>query len=302
MMHTFDELADLPNVLFGIAYQYAGPLSFEQFFQDTAREWEQKHPGKHIRIILTTSKESTDAILTDPVRSKQVAVVDMRYWEYQPDGTLFAPRAGENHAFRELIAKAFPGYTDTPPATTPQQVYRYVREYRDRYPDKALMPMEDGAGPMPILMGGGASQSALVGGRPPVPATPLQNATAMYPTRTTSAAPANLGPNQERIVDQFVRTHLNHTLMKLSPKDGWVADPERTWVLAGGPEDPVLIYSLSGDDITLSNSLPAANYKAMWFDPHTGNVRDADSIAGTSRAALTKPDSHEWLLVLTPQH
>jgi hypothetical protein len=32
MLHTFDELADLPNVIFGIAYQYAGPLSFEQFF------------------------------------------------------------------------------------------------------------------------------------------------------------------------------------------------------------------------------------------------------------------------------
>ena len=43
----------------------------------------------------------------------------MRYWEYLPDGSLFAPRAGENHAFRELISKQFPGYTDTPPATTP---------------------------------------------------------------------------------------------------------------------------------------------------------------------------------------
>jgi hypothetical protein len=302
MMHTFDELADLPNIMFGIAYQYAGPLEFEQFFQDTAREWEQKHPGKHIRIVLTTSKQSTDAILADPVRSKQVAVVDMRYWEYEPDGTLFAPSAGINRAFREQIAAAFPGYSDTPPATTPQQVYRYVREYRDRYPDKALMPMEDGAGALPILMGGAASQSALVGGRPPVPTTPLQNATGMYPTRTTPAAPANPGPNQDRIVDQFVHTYLSKTLMKLSPKDGWTAAPERNWVLGGGAEDPVLIYSLSGDDISLANSLPAANYKAMWFDPHSGTTKDAGMIAGASPAALTKPDNHEWLLLLTPQH
>ncbi len=53
--------------------------------------------------------------LKTPVRSQQVAVVDVRYWEYEPNGTLFAPKAGENHAFRELISQTFPGYTDTPP-------------------------------------------------------------------------------------------------------------------------------------------------------------------------------------------
>jgi Family of unknown function (DUF6298)/Putative collagen-binding domain of a collagenase len=302
MMHTFDELADLPNVIFGMAYQYAGPLEFEQFFQDTAREWEQKHPGKHIRIALTTGKQTTDAILADPVRSQQIAVVDMRYWEYEPDGTLFAPKAGENHAFRELITQAFPGYSDTPPATTPEMVYKATREYRDKYPNVALMPMEEGAGAMPILMGGAASQSGLVGGRPPVPATPQQAAAAMYPLRTTPAVPASPGPNQDRIVDQFVRTYLAQTLMKLSPKDGWTAAPERTWVLAGGAEEPVLIYSLSGDEITLAKALPATSYKAMWFDPHTGTTKDAAAVSGTARATLTKPDSREWLLFLTPQH
>ena len=229
MMHTFDELADVPNIIFGMAYQYAGPLAFEQFFQDTAREWEQAHPGHHIRIALTTGKQSTDAILADPVRSKQVAVVDMRYWEYEPDGTLFAPKAGENHAFRELISQAFPGYTDTPPATTPQMVYKETREYRDKYPNIALMPMEDGAGAIPILMGGAASQSALVGGRPPgPPPTAQEAATAMYPLRTAPATPPAARVNPDRIIDQFVHTYLAKDLMKMSPKDGWVAAPERT--------------------------------------------------------------------------
>lgn len=117
-------------------------------------EWEKQH-HHHVRIALTTSMQTTNAILADPVRSKQIAVVDMRYWVYQPDGTLFAPKAGENHAFRELISTQFKGYSDTPPPTTPEQVYRQVREYRDRYPDIALVPMESGAGPLPILMGGG---------------------------------------------------------------------------------------------------------------------------------------------------
>jgi hypothetical protein len=302
MLHTFDELANLPNVIFGIAYQYAGPLSFEQFFQDTAREWEQKHPGKHIRIALTTSKQSTDAILADPVRSQQIAVVDMRYWEYEPDGTLFAPKAGENHAFRELISQAFPGYTDTPPATTPQMVYREVREYRDRYPDKALMPMEEGAGPIPILMAGAASQSALVGGRPPGPVpTAQQSATAMYPLRSASVPPASNRPNPDRMVEQFVHAYLARDLMKMSPKDGWVAAPECTWVLAGGADNPVLIYSLSSDDITLATALPAKTYQAMWFDPRTGATQDAKPVSGAAQTSLPKPDAREWLLLLTPQ-
>jgi Family of unknown function (DUF6298) len=280
ILHTLDELGDIPNVIFGIAYQYAGPLSFEQFFQDTVREWEQKH-GKRVRIALTTSKQTTDAILADPVRSKQIAVVDMRYWEYRPDGTLFAPKAGENHAFRELIAAAFPGYTDTPPPTTPEQVYREVREYRDHYPEIALMPMEEGAGPIPILMAAAASQSALQS-RPIAPTpTATERASAMYPQRTRPTE----GPNQvtqDRIIDEFVHTYLATELMKMSPKDGWVAAPEHTWVLAGGSADPVLIYSLSGSDITLKNALPAKAYKAMWFDPRTGSTQDTKIAAGVT--------------------
>jgi len=300
ILHTLDELGDMPNVIFGLAYQYAGPLSFEQFFQDTVSEWEQSH-GKHIRIALTTSKQTTDEILEDPIRSKQIAVVDMRYWEYRPDGTLFAPKAGENHAFRELISREFPGYTNTPPPTTPAQVYREVREYRDRYPDKALMPMEEGAGPVPILMAGAASESGLKTQAPTPAPTALENATGMYPQQVPSRqVPAPLS-NADSIIDRFVHTYLATELMKMSPKDGWVATPEHTWVLAGGLTDPVLIYSLSGTDITLASQLPGKEYKAMWFDPRTGSAQDVPSISETATAVLTKPDAREWLLLLTPQ-
>ena len=264
------------------------------------REWEQSH-GKHIRIALTTSKQTTDAILEDPIRSKQIAVVDMRYWEYRPDGTLFAPMAGENHAFRELIAREFPGYTNTPPPTTPEQVYREVREYRDRYPDKALMPMEEGVGPVPILMAGAASESGLKTQAPTPPPAALENATAMYPQQVPiRQVPAPLS-NADSIIDRFVHTYLATVLMKMSPKDGWVAAPEHTWVLAGGVPDPVLIYSLAGADITLASQLPGKEYKAMWFDPRTGSAQDVPSMSGTATAVLTKPDTREWLLLLTPQ-
>jgi len=300
ILHTLDELGDMPNVIFGVAYQYAGPLEFEQFFQDTVRDWEMQH-GKQIRIALTTSKQTTDAILADPVRSKQIAVVDMRYWEYLPDGSLFAPRAGENHAFRELISKAFPGYGDTPPPTTPQQVYREVREYRDRFPGKVLMPMEGGVGPIPILMGGAASQSGLQARPPTRPPTALEAATAMYPARpATTQVPAPVS-SEDKIVSQFIHTYLAADLMNMSPKDGWVDAPERTWVLAGNQQNPVLIYSLSGKEITLAASLPAKTYKAIWLDPRLGTAQDTATVGAAAQTRFTKPDEKEWLLLLLPQ-
>jgi hypothetical protein len=299
ILHTLDELGDLPNVIFGVAYQYAGPLEFEQFFQDTIREWEQKH-GHQIRIALTTSKQTTDAILSDPVRSKQIAVVDMRYWEYMPDGTLFAPKAGVNHAFREQIADAFPGYTNTPPPTTPEQVYLEVREYRDHYPDKALMPMEAGAGPIPILMAGAASESGLRL-QPPAPIpTPEQNASAMYPQRTSMTSSV-VQSNGERTVSQFIQTYLSNSLMNMLPEDGWTAAPERTWVLAGGAKDPVLIYSLAGDDVVLNSALPAEDYSAIWFDPRTGDTHAPIPVSGTAHTQIPKPDSRDWLVLLQPK-
>jgi hypothetical protein len=89
--------------------------------------------------------------------------------------------------------------------------------------------------------------------------------------------------------------------MKMSPKDGWVATPEHTWVLAGGAGEPVVIYSLSGADITLAKELPAKEYKAMWLDPRTGDAQDAKIVAGAAQSVLAKPDAREWLLLLTPR-
>jgi Family of unknown function (DUF6298)/Putative collagen-binding domain of a collagenase len=279
ILHTLDELGDQPNIIFGIAYQYAGPLSFEQFFQDVVREWEEKHQ-RHIRIALTTSKQTTDAILADPVRSKQIAVVDMRYWEYRPDGSLFAPKAGINEAFRQQIQEAFPGFSDTPPPTTPEMVYRQVREYRDRYPKIAFMPGDHGTGLIPMLMGGAALPSQL---------KEIQH-------------PPLGGAEPDRIVGNLVRTYLAADLMKMSPKDSWTESTERTWTLAGGPAEPVLMYSLSGDEIALARALPAQNYSGLWLDPRTGATQPAETSSGSGKKVFHKPDTKDWLLLLRPEN
>jgi hypothetical protein len=123
----------------------------------------------------------------------------------------------------------------------------------------------------------------------------------MYPQRTRPAD----GPNQvtpDRIIDHFVHTYLETELMKMAPKDGWVKAPEHTLVLAGGLSDPVLIYSLSGNDVTFANALPTKRYKAMWFDPRTGSIQDAKAVAGSGQTMVSKPDAREWLLLLQPDN
>jgi hypothetical protein len=276
IFHVLDELGDMPNVIFTVAYQYAGPLAFEQFFQDTIAEWEKLH-NRHVRIALITGKNITDAILTDPVRSKQIAVVDMRYWYYLPDGELFAPEAGQNRAFRDMIASRFGDkYSNFGPPTTQEQLYRQVREYRDRYPDIALVPMENGAGPLPILMGGGVSQSS---------------------TRTVSEGGA-AGLSTDAIMDKFIHEYLAEDLMKMKPRDGVVADPEHNWVLASKTTDTALIYSRAGAAITLTAPLAHATYTGIWFDPSSGQTRDASGISGKSGTKITKPDDKGWLLLL----
>ena len=276
ILHELDTLGGVRNLFFCLGAQFAGPLSFQEFFQDTVAEWE-KQTGRTVRLQLATSKDITDAILADPVRARQVAVIDMRYWQYKPDGSLWAPPGGKNLAFRETIARDFGRSDDAPANTTPQQVYRQVREYHDHYPDKAIVAWHGGTGPIPALMAGGAQ--ALM--------------------RNPSG-----GHGQGRTVDQttldgFVRGQLATTLMNMQPRDGVAADPEQTWCLADDRRESVLLYSLGGSAIALLRALPGKVYTGLWFDPRTGNTRLLEApVSATAGAAIQKPTAEPWLLLL----
>ena len=280
ILHELDELAGARNLFFCLGFQFAGPLSFQEFFQDTVAEWEKK-TGRTVRILMATSKDITDAILPDPVRGRQVALIDMRYWQYRPDGSLWAPGGGKNLAFREMIAQDFGRSDDTPPNTTPLQVYRQVREYHDRYPDKAIVAWHGGAGPIPILMAGGAQVL-------------MRNPCA--------------GQGQGRSVDRttldgFVREQLATTLMKMQPRDGAAADPEQTWCLADDHSESVLFYSLAGASITLLRTLSRNTYTGLWFDPRTGATRPLEApVSGEAGAVIRKPTAEPWLVLLRASH
>ncbi|HUA59526.1 MAG TPA: DUF6298 domain-containing protein, partial [Verrucomicrobiae bacterium] len=221
---------------------------------------------------LATSKDITDAILANPARAGQVAVIDMRYWQYKKDGTLWAPKGGENLAFREMIGRDFGRAGDQPPDTTPYQVYRQVREYHDKYPNIAIVAWHGGAGPIPVLMAGGAE--ALM--------------------RNPSA-----GQGQGTVVDRtpldpFVQKNLAGVLMKMQPRDGVTENAETEWCLADDANTSVLLYSLQGDAIRLKKAL-AGPYQGTWFDPRTG---DTKPLGGTAGTAIAKPDAQAWLLWL----
>jgi hypothetical protein len=209
------------------------------------------------------------------VRARQVAVIDMRYWQYRPDGALWAPPGGENLAFRENIGKDFGRADDTPPATTPWQVYRQVREYHDRYPDKAIVAWNGGAGPIPVLMAGGAE--ALM--------------------RNPSAGHGQGRTVDRTTLDKFVQENLAKDLMNMNPRDGVVAEPEQTWVLSDDHAESLLIYSVAGPSITLTKGLGKTRYSAVWFDPRTGETRAA-VLSGEAGSVMEKPSGDAWLVLL----
>ena len=273
IIHGLDALKDRPNVMHGLAFQYAGPLAFQQFFLDTVAQWEKAN-GRTVRLALTTSKDTTDAILADPVRGPMISVIDLRYWQYLADGTLYAPHGGQNLAFRELSTQRFgKDGGDSAPPTTPEQVYRQVREYRDRYPDKAVVAWHGGCGPIPVLMAGGAQ--AIV--------------------NNPASGQTLAGQRDDNAFNAFVRTQLGADLPAMAPTDGLLTDGEHNWCLADGKR-VWLIYSLAGDEIHGLRGIPVDECHGSWFDPGTGEIRPAE--LPTSPGAIRKPTGAAWLLLL----
>jgi hypothetical protein len=114
-----------------ISAEYTGPLHFVQYWLDVIKEWE-KETGKKEIIGLSTTRDVQDAILADPARAALVDLIDIRYWHYEEDGKEYAPKGGQNLAPRQHARLLKPGKTSF------EQVYRAVREYRQKYPSKAV--------------------------------------------------------------------------------------------------------------------------------------------------------------------
>ena len=277
IFHTLDELGSHPNIIFNLGFQFSGPLAFQRFFLQTIAEWERRH-NRHVRVVLTTTKDITDAILADAALARQVDVIDTRYWQYRPDGlfangdSLWAPPGGTNHSFREMVSEAFLQASDYPLPTTQELLYRQVREYTARFPDKAVVAIANDSSPIPALMAGGAQ-------------------VVMGSTKARG--------NGHVPFEAFVQQHLASQLMHLKPDNSGLEDSTRTWCLTDASRSTVLLYSLSGEEIQVSKPFSNSTYTGVWYDPLSERVLPAGTVKQMAKGySIPKPTPRNWLLLL----
>jgi hypothetical protein len=230
--------------------EYSGPLEFVQFWLDVIVEW-QKERGRDVLVGLSCPKDVQDAILADPVRGPHVDVIDIRYWCYTADGSLYAPVGGQNLAPRQHLRQ-----TRQKPGGF-AQIARAVREYRRRFPDKAVTYYADLNCPSrrdgwAILMGGGSLA---------------------YVTRLPAALAA--------------------AIPIMRPTDDAVASNEFP-CLAGSGGDYLLYFGGRTSDVELN--VEAGNYAATWIDARSGQAIAEDEVQSAgSPVRLSAPAEVLWL-------
>lgn len=148
---SLENFQDNSNVIQLTSAEYTGPLHFMQFWLDEVQKWKSE-TGKKAIIGLSATKDVQDAILNDANRAKTVDAIDIRYWYYKEDGSAYAPEGGKNLAPRQHARKLKTG------KETDDQVYRAVREYREKYPEKVILYSTDGSPRFgwAVLMAGGS--------------------------------------------------------------------------------------------------------------------------------------------------
>ncbi|MBP6023487.1 DUF6298 domain-containing protein [Ferruginibacter sp.] len=142
---------DNTGVIQLIGEEFTGPTHFVKFWLDVIKDWE-KETGKHPIIGLSVTKDVQDAILSMPAYAAIIDLIDIRYWHYQADGTAYEPKGGQNLAPRQHARLL------KPKKTSFEQVYRAVKEYRDKFPAKAVVYSGDSYPEfaMAVFMAGGS--------------------------------------------------------------------------------------------------------------------------------------------------
>jgi hypothetical protein len=138
--------SDKANVIQFTSAEYTGPLSFVEFWLDTIAEW-SRETGRRPLVALSCTKDVQDAILADPKRSGLVDVIDFRYW-WKTDRGVFEPKGGQNLAPRQFERQWRGG--------RPGDIHlaQMAAEYRQKFPDKAVICDFDQAGWLYACAGG----------------------------------------------------------------------------------------------------------------------------------------------------
>ena len=295
-----DVLGENTNVVFLCSEEYTGPLSFMQFWLDTLCQWQQEK-GRKLHIGVSATKDVQDAILADPVRAFAVNTIDLRYWWYRPDGTLFAPQGGRqiparftggfNPQWLANVRAQTHHYTDRGmgrlDTTSTQQVYRQIRAYRDRYPRKAILHQLPASLPQAwaMLMAGGSMCMGQMS----------------YPDKQDPPTYISPEPCQAfQPTYDFIREHLATVLPRMSPNDKAGTSDKPLWCLADADHN-FLIYTVKGGSFQLDLSSCTGRFSVTWFNPPSGdNIKESDrQIEADDTVMFRAPDERDWVLWLS---
>ena len=144
------------NVIQSISAEFTGPLHFVEFWLDVIAEWE-KETRNNVFVALSTTKDVQDAILDKPKYLNVVDIIDIQYWAFRADGSIYEPPGGVNLAPRQHARKVNPG------SRSFESVYKAVSAYRTKFPDKVVLYSESNFSEFgwAVLMGGGSLPSFL---------------------------------------------------------------------------------------------------------------------------------------------
>lgn len=246
------------NVLHLTSAEYTGPLHFAEFWLETIRDW-QTETGKNALIGLSVTRDVQDALLEQSEWAELVDVVDIRYWHYQEDGSMYAPEGGRHLAPRQHARQLKPG------EETMGQVFRAVREMREKYPEKAVVYNTPGAERFgwAVLFAGGS-----------LPALPSLQ------------------------VEGF-----NQALAKMEARTS--SDKAYgVWEMAEEGEN-YLFYCPTGQTLTLNLSAYPHPFEILWIDPKEGVPKKQESVLGGKNIPVKMPDKNDcvaWIRAIHETH
>ena len=130
--YYLDNLGDNQNVVHHLGVEYTGPVKFVKFWLDVISEWE-KEKGKKVLTMLSATKDVTDSILAEKHYAGLLDIIDIRQWHHRNDGTLYAPQGGVSLTQRQYARIMDVGTVDN------DGVYEGITEYKNTFPDKAVV-------------------------------------------------------------------------------------------------------------------------------------------------------------------
>lgn len=148
--HCLDRLGRFSNVLFMLGEEFTGPAHFVRFWLDVIGQWEREN-DRDVLVVLSTTRDVQELILRDKEYASRVDVIELKYWWYTNDGSIYEPAGGEQLAPRQQL-RQWAGSKNR----SSESLCRAVRETRLRFPEKAVLCSLSGVDPWQMLAAGGS--------------------------------------------------------------------------------------------------------------------------------------------------